>query len=81
MTDSQIRENLKKFRIQKNPVSPFQVFRDSELEELLKIKPQNMMALTSIKGFPKNGSRVVKYGEDIIKFFKNGCKVDNMSVF
>lgn len=81
MTEAQIRENLKKFRMRKNPKAPYTVFSDQALDLLLKYKPKNMESLTAIKGFPAGGSRVEKYGKDIIEFFKNGCKVEDMGKF
>lgn len=81
MTDNQIRDNLKKFRMKMNPKAPYTVFNDEDLELLLKQKPKNITSLITIKGFPANGARVTKYGEAIIEFFKNGCKVESMGKF
>ena len=81
MTDAKIRENLKRFRMIKNSTSPYQVFPDAVLDQLIAYRPKTIKDLTSIKGFPPNGKRVEKYGEDIIEFFKNGCKVVELEKF
>lgn len=81
MNEEEIIKNLKLFRMQINPKSPFKVFRDEDIQSLVKAKPKSIDALVKIKGFPKDGQRVSKYGEDIISFFINGCKPKNMDLF
>lgn len=81
MTNEEIIANLKTFRMQKNPVSPYTVFRDQEIDALLQVKPKTLETLTTVPGFPAGGARVEKYGKDIVEFFKGGCKVTKMAQF
>lgn len=59
---------------------PFKIFRDVELEALLKAKPTTIEALARIKGFPKDGARVTKYGQSIIDCFIKADKIEDFEV-
>ena len=68
-----LEEELKRLRNRlalKNGIAQYSVFKDEQLEELLKRKPKTIDELVSIKGFPKNGARVAKWGQDIIRVFQ-----------
>lgn len=81
MTNEEIISNLKAYRMQVNPVSPFKVFRDMDINALVEAKPKTIAALGQIKGFPPKGQRVTKYGEAIIAFFQNDCKIPKLDLF
>jgi superfamily II DNA helicase RecQ len=81
MSVEEIRGELKKFRMKMAPSAPYQVFNDAVLEDLLAARPKNLEALSRVRGFPRDGKRIEKYGSAIIAFFKNGCKVDEMGAF
>lgn len=71
---SSLEEELKRLRNRialKSGIAQYSVFKDEQLEELLKRKPKTIDELTSIKGFPKNGARVAKWGQDIIRVFQH----------
>jgi ribonuclease D len=59
---------------------PFYVFRDVELDLLLKKRPTTLEALASIKGFPKEGSRVTKWGKAIIQVFIDHTQIQEFKV-
>lgn len=56
---------------------PFKVFRNTELDLLLKVKPTTIEGLSTIKGFPPTGNRVLKWGEAIIKIFQNVDSIED----
>ena len=71
---SSLEEELKRLRNSialKSGIAQYSVFKDEQLEELLKRKPKTIEELSSIKGFPKDGSRVSRWGQDIIKVFQH----------
>lgn len=71
---SSLEEELKRLRNRlalKSGIAQYSVFKDEQLEELLKIKPKTIDELVSIKGFPKNGARVTKWGQEIIRVFQH----------
>lgn len=71
---SSLEEELRRLRNRlalKNCVAQYSVFKDEEMEQLLIKKPKTIEELSSIKGFPKNGSRVNRWGQDIIKVFQH----------
>lgn len=49
--------------------SGFHIFRDEELKLLLIARPMTLKALSEIKGFPPEGSRVTKWGQSIVDVF------------
>lgn len=81
MENNQILALLKKYRMEKSPSAPYKVFSNAMLESILKEKPKSLNALKNIKGFPEGGIRIQKYGEDIIKIFRNEYEVGNLSKF
>lgn len=44
-------------------------FSDDELESLLKSRPKTLDELGKIKGFPREGKRVEKFGSNIVDIF------------
>lgn len=65
-------EPLRKLRgnlAHKSQMEPFKVFNDEMLRALLEKKPRTLEELATVKGFPKGGARVTKYGTDIIGVF------------
>lgn len=77
------RELLQKLRghlAYKANMEPFKVFRDTELELLLKIKPKTIKELSTIKGFPENGARVTKYGGAIVDIFNRAAIIDDFEI-
>lgn len=71
---SSLEEELRRLRNRlalKSCVAQYSVFKDEEMEQLLRKKPKTIEELSSIKGFPKDGSRVSRWGQDIIKVFQH----------
>lgn len=50
-------------------IRPYQVFGDKEILTLLYHKPKTIQQLEGLKGFPKDGARVIKYGDKIVSIF------------
>lgn len=77
MGTSPYEEPLRKLRgslAHKAQMEPFKVFTDEMLGELLQKKPRTLEELATVKGFPKDGARVTKYGADIIAVFNKSYK-------
>lgn len=74
MTERELLENLRsKLSMDKQGNHSFS-FSDEELETLLKEKPKTLNDLGKIKGFPRKGKRVERFGIDIINIFKGTKK-------
>ncbi|WP_238916833.1 HRDC domain-containing protein [Clostridium sp. YIM B02555] len=68
--ENEIRTQLKKFRIETakiEKIKPFMIFKDEQIEELIKAKPQTKDQLLQVKGFGE--IKVEKYGEGILNLF------------
>lgn len=61
-------------------VKPYMIFRDVELEELLKVQPKSLEQLATIKGFPIDGKRVQGYGQSIIDIFTRANQIEDFEV-
>lgn len=61
-------------------VEPYKIFRDVELNLLLKNKPKTIEELAKLKGFPKDGKRVTCWGESIIKIFNKPEDIKDFEV-
>lgn len=61
-------EELKKFRMKKNPIQPFKVFTNDMMHELLAKKPSTLEALGNLKGWGKK--RIEEYGEEVLEIVK-----------
>lgn len=48
---------------------PYTIYKDSDIENLLKAQPKSIAELGAVKGFPKQGKRVKGFGESIVKIF------------
>lgn len=69
--ESEIRNKLKKFRTEvakKEKMKPFMIFKDEQIEELIKVKPKTKEQLLGVRGFGE--IKVEKYGSDIIQIIK-----------
>lgn len=69
--ENEIRTQLKKFRIETakiEKIKPFMIFKDEQIEELIKTKPKTKDQLLEVKGFGE--IKVEKYGEWILNLFK-----------
>jgi ribonuclease D len=65
--ENEIRTQLKKFRIETakiEKIKPFMIFKDEQIEELIKAKPRTKDQLLEVKGFGE--IKVEKYGEGIL---------------
>lgn len=51
------------------PLLPYCVYRDADIEALLKAQPRSLEALWQVKGFPKGGKRVQGFGQAIVDIF------------
>ncbi|NRZ43404.1 superfamily II DNA helicase RecQ [Clostridium beijerinckii] len=66
----EMRNQLKKFRIEiakKEKIKPFMIFKDEQIDELIKVKPKTKDQPLGVKGFGE--IKVEKYGEGIINVF------------
>ncbi|CUU48413.1 HRDC domain-containing protein [Clostridium beijerinckii] len=66
----EIRNQLKKFRTETakiEKIKPFMVFKDEQIDELIKVKPRTKDQLLGVKGFGE--IKVEKYGEGILNVF------------
>lgn len=61
-------------------MEPYKVFRDQELDLLLEKRPKTLEELAKLKGFPKDGARVTKYGKAIIDIFNRSGQIDDFNV-
>lgn len=52
-----------------NKTLPYTIYRDKDIEALLKAQPKTLEDLGKIKGFPFDGIRHKNYGESILKVF------------
>ncbi|MFW2491527.1 HRDC domain-containing protein [Clostridium chromiireducens] len=68
--ESEIRNKLKEFRSEtskKEKIKPFFVFKDEQIDELIKTKPKTKEQLLGVRGFGE--IKVEKYGDGILKIF------------
>jgi hypothetical protein len=68
----EIRNKLKEFRSEtskKEKIKPFFVFKDEQIDELIKIKPKTKEQLLGVRGFGE--IKVEKYGDGILKIFNH----------
>jgi len=49
-------------------IKPFMIFKDEQIEELIKVKPKTKDQLIEVKGFGE--IKVEKYGEGILNVFR-----------
>ena len=61
-------------------VKPYVIFKDEELLEILKKQPKSLDELSTIKGFPRDGKRVEKWGQSIVDIFVQTDKVDDFEL-
>lgn len=54
----------------KHGVSGYHIFNNTIAEAIFEAKPQTVSQLSKIQGFPEDGERIKKYGEDIVTWFK-----------
>jgi hypothetical protein len=54
----------------KHGVSGYHLFNNEIAKAIFDAKPQTVTALSKIQGFPSDGERIKKYGEDIVTWFK-----------
>lgn len=78
--EKELLQKLRGHLAYKASMEPYKVFRDTELELLLKIRPKTIEELCKIKGFPKDGARVTKYGASIIDIFNRPNMIDDFEV-
>lgn len=61
-------------------VKPYVIFKDTELADLLKVKPKTLEELSTIKGFPSTGKRVSSWGQSIIDIFTKTDKIEDFKI-
>lgn len=67
----ELRNKLKEFRTEtakKEKLRPFMIFKDDQIDELIKAKPKTKEQLLKVRGFGE--IKAEKYGERIITIFK-----------
>lgn len=79
-SEKELLQKLRGHLAYKASMEPFKVFRDQELELLLKERPKTLESLAKIKGFPKGGARVTKYGNAIIDIFNRSEQIEDFNV-
>lgn len=80
---SKYEELLRKLRghlAYKKQVEPYKIFRDIELQLLLKEEPKTMEHLTKLKGFPADGKRATCWGQSIIDIFNTPERIENFEI-
>lgn len=60
--------------------APYYIFGKDEFELLLEKRPTTIEQLAGLKGFPKEGARVAKWGQAIVDLFKNPDKIEDFKV-
>ena len=63
----EVRDNLKKFRLDKSKeenIKAYMIFNNETMEEIINLIPKNIDELQNIKGF--GPIKIGKYGDDII---------------
>jgi len=63
-----------------NRTLPYTVYRDADIEALLKAQPRTLDDLGKIKGFPYAGKRFKNYGESILAVFTKQDAIDAFTV-
>ena len=74
---------LKKLRghlAYKKQVKPYVIFRDKELFSLIMCRPKTLDELAFIPGFPRDGSRLNKWGDAIIAIFNRGSEIEDFKI-
>jgi ribonuclease D len=64
----------------KKGVEPYVIFKDSELYEVLYVKPKTLEDLAKIKGFPAKGKRVAGWGQAIVDIFTTPDAIEDFDV-
>ena len=59
---------------------PYTVYRDKDIEALLKAQPMTLEELGKVKGFPADGKRFTNYGNSILAVFKNPDSINSFSL-
>lgn len=59
---------------------PYTIYRDADIDSLLKAQPHTLEDLSKVKGFPKNGLRLTGFGDAIIAIFNNTDKIDDIKL-
>lgn len=61
-------------------VKPYVIFKDEELVAILEKQPKSLDELSTIKGFPRDGKRVEKWGQSIVDIFTQTEKVEDFEL-
>lgn len=61
-------------------VKPYAIFKDEELDRLIKVEPKTLDELATIKGFPRQGKRVTGFGQSIVDIFTKTDQVEDFRV-
>jgi len=64
----------------KKQVKPYVIFKDAELVDILKVEPRTLDELATIKGFPRQGARVTKWGQSIVDIFNKTDEVEDFEI-
>lgn len=59
-------------------IKGYRVLSDADIDLIATKRPKTIKDLTTLKGFPKGGAKVTKYGEDIVAIV---MKPEAISVF
>lgn len=73
-------EELRGVMIAKFKCEPFKILPDEVITEIIGQQPSTKKQLAGIKGMPKEGFRVSKYGEAILKIVKDWKKIESVDV-
>lgn len=80
MREEQLLKELREKLAKEKSRGGYCIFRDEEIEELLKNRPMSIKELEGLRGFPKGGKRVTNYGEAIVSIFANPNEVENIEI-
>lgn len=59
---------------------PYTIYRDADIEALVKAQPKTLDDLGKIKGFPSQGKRYKNYGESILAVFRNPSAIESFEI-
>lgn len=66
---------LRRKLVGKRHTLPYTIYRDEDIDSLIKAQPHTIEELEEVKGFPKGGLRIKGFGTAILEVFNNTNKV------
>lgn len=72
--------NLRSALVGKLHTQPFTIYNDATIDALLEAQPKTLSELSKVKGFPKDGKRIMGFGEAVIAVFTNCDQIQTIDV-